>query len=96
MKDREKVEFLRHCGMMIGHTDGTPFSAASVELRQFDSERWYKMETVEKMLTRFGLIASGLEVPNINDQFVYQLLTNNSVFHAFEKLNEKSGENNDE
>ncbi len=86
LTDREKIQVLRGASMLIWHTDGTAFEQACVNLRTNSTMEYYAMPSIVKMLDRFNLIAAGIEIANINDQFVYQILKDNNVFDGFDAL----------
>ena len=87
MTDREKIEFLRGYMTGIGHTDGTPFSDATLTLCSGRSHDIYSMREIEGLLAHLNLVAV-TGAPSPSDVLVYRWLKANGVIDAFSALQE--------
>lgn len=87
MTDREKIEFLRGYMTGVGHTDGTPFSDATLTLGSGRSGDIYPMREIEGLLAHLNIVRI-LGVPTPSDVFVYRWLKANGVIDAFSALQE--------
>ncbi len=87
MTDREKIEFLRGYMTGVGHTDGTPFSDATLTLNSGRSCDMYYMREIEGLLAHLNIVGV-LGAPSPSDVFVYRWLKANRVIDAFSALQE--------
>lgn len=87
MTDREKIEFLRGYTTGVGHTDGTPFSDATLTLDSGRSHDIYSMREIEGLLAHLNIVGI-LGAPSPSDVFVYHWLKANGVIDAFSALRE--------
>lgn len=87
MTDREKIEFLRGYLTGVGHTDGTPFSDATLTLGSARSHDIYSMREIEGLLSHLNIVGI-LGAPSPSDVFVYHWLKANGVIDAFSALQE--------
>ena len=56
MTDREKIEFLRGYLTGVGHTDGTPFSDATLTLGSARAHDIYSMREIEGLLAHLNIV----------------------------------------
>lgn len=87
MTDREKIEFLRSYLTCVGHTDGAPFSDATLTLYSGRSHDIYSMREIEVLLAHLNIVGV-LGAPSPSDVFVYRWLKANGVIDAFSALQE--------
>lgn len=87
MTDREKIEFLRGYLTGVGHTDGTPFSDATLTLGSARAHDIYSMREIEGLLAHLNIVGI-LRTPSPSDAFVYHWLKANGVIDAFSALQE--------
>lgn len=92
MTDREKIQFLRAYVCGIGHTDGTPFEAATLTLGSGRSFDIYSMEEIQGLLKQLSVVAV-TGAPSPCDIFVYQWLKAHNIIDAFGYLEDKLNEN---
>ena len=89
--DRMKVEILRDYGAWIGHTDGTPFSAACISFYE-DTCQFLNLEYVcdaySELAKKAIAVSAGIDSFSKAEQLFYQMLKHNRLDVSLSLLKE--------
>ena len=88
MTDREQIQFLRMYVYGIGHTDGTPFEAATLTLDSGRPYNIYGMPEILELIKRLNMVACLGDV-TASDRFVYIWLKHHGIIDAFAALQQE-------